>query len=220
MGSVSDPNPTTHEEINMSTTTPSHDDLSYLRRLAESGRDVPLMAGPYLMAGGGWFAAASLTQWPVLRNLVQFSETQAMGAWLVAAAGFAVHLAVLIRRDRHRTETVGNRAVSAVWTGAGFGIFAFWLGVATLAYQRGDAWVMNTISLQVLSVYGTGWMVAAAMARQGWMQAVAALAFLFVPVLGLVIGSGHEYLVYALALLATAVLPGRRLARQARQALG
>lgn len=204
----------------MSTTTPSHDDLSYLRALAESGRDTPLMAGPYLMAGGGWFAVASLAQWPVLRNLLQFTEGQAMGTWLLAAAGFAVHLAILIRRDRHRTESFGNRAVSAVWTGAGFGIFAFWLGVATLAYQRGDAWVMNTISLQVLSVYGTGWMVAAAMARQGWMQAVAALAFLSVPVLGLVIGSGHEYLVYALALLATAVLPGRRLARQARQAAG
>lgn len=204
----------------MSSLTPSNDDLSYLRNLAESGRDAPLIAGPYLIAAGSWFAAASLAQWPVVLELLQLGAVQAMVAWLLAAVGFAVHLAILRRLDRHRSQSFGNRAVNAVWQGVGFGIFAFWLGVTIMAYQQGNDWVMNTIGLQVLSVYGIGWMVAAAMARRGWMQVVAALAFLTVPVLGSVMGSGHEYLVYAAALLATAVLPGYRLARQSAQSAG
>ena len=46
----------------MPTNTPLQDDLSFLRTLAERGLDTPLMAGPYLIAGGSWFAAASLIQ--------------------------------------------------------------------------------------------------------------------------------------------------------------
>ena len=50
------------EEPKMPTNTPLQDDLSFLRTLAERGLDTPLMAGPYLIAGGSWFAAASLIQ--------------------------------------------------------------------------------------------------------------------------------------------------------------
>lgn len=46
----------------MLTDTPPQGDLSFLRTLAERGLDAPLMAGPYLIAGGSWFAAASLVQ--------------------------------------------------------------------------------------------------------------------------------------------------------------
>ena len=139
-----------------------------------------------------------------------------MLAWLVAAAGFAIHLTLLIRRDRSKVENSANRVVNAAWTGVGFGIFAFWLGVAAMAYQRGDGFVMNTISLQVLSVYGIAWTIAAVVTGQGWMKANAFFAMLTVPVLGLFVGTGQEYLIYAIALVLTAVVPGVRLSRQAQ----
>jgi hypothetical protein len=53
----------------MSNSPSPSEDLSFLRSLAESGRDAPLMAGPYLIAGGGWFAAASLIQWLPIRGI-------------------------------------------------------------------------------------------------------------------------------------------------------
>ena len=200
----------------MPTDTPPQDDLSFLRTLAESGLDAPLMAGPYLIAGGSWFAAASLVQWPLLRDLAGLSADQAVAAWLISALGFAVHLTILIRRDRDKVETTSNRAVNAVWSGIGFGIFAFWVGVAMMAYQRDELFVLNTISLQVLSVYGIGWLVAAAITREGWMTFTAIAAFGTVPVLGLFVGTGHEYLIYAIALVLTAVIPGVRLLRTAQ----
>lgn len=196
------------------------ENLAFLRQLATAGKDAPLMAGPYLIAGGGWFGAASLIQWPPLRELLGLDFGQAMLAWLLAAAGFALHLTLLIRRDRNKVENSANRTVNAAWSGVGFGIFAFWLGVAAMAYQRGDGFVMNTIPLQVLSVYGIAWTIAAAVTGHGWMKANAVFALLTVPVLGLFVGTGHEYLIYAIALALTAVVPGVRLVRLAQHNQG
>jgi hypothetical protein len=126
-------------------------------------------------------------------------------------------LFVLIRRDHHKVENSVNRVVNASWMGVGLGIFAFGLGVAAVAWQRGDAFVMSTISLQVLSVYGIAWMIAGAAAGQDWMKANAFFALLTVPVLGLFAGTGHDYLVYAIALVLLAVVPGVRLSQQAQR---
>lgn len=196
------------------------ENLAFLRQLATAGKDAPLMAGPYLIAGGGWFGAASLIQWPPLRELFGLDFGQAMLAWLLAAAGVALHLTLLIRRDRNKVENSANLAVNVTWSGVGFGIFAFWLGVAAMAYQRGDGFVMNTIPLQVLSVYGIAWTIAAAVTGHGWMKANAFFALLTVPVLGLFVGTGHEYLIYAIALALTAVVPGVRLVRLAQHNQG
>jgi len=196
------------------------ENLAFLRQLATAGKDAPLMAGPYLIAGGGWFGAASLIQWPPLRELLGLDFGQAMLAWVLAAAGFALHLTLLIRRDRNKVENSANRTVNAAWSGVGFGIFAFWLGVAAMAYQRGDGFVVNTIPLQVLSVYGIAWTIAAAVTGHGWMKANAVFALLTVPVLGLFVGTGHEYLIYAIALALTAVVPGVRLVRLAQHNQG
>lgn len=195
-------------------------DLSYLRSLATAGQDAPLMAGPYLVAGGGWFAAASLVQWPPLRDLLGLGPQQAVLAWLVAALGFAVHLAVLLRRDRGRAENHSNRAINAVWSGIGFAIFAFWVGIAVMAWRRGDAFLMNSISLQVLSLYAVGWFVAATMTGQSWMRVNALFVLVTVPTLGMLVGTGHEYIAYAIALVLTAVHPGHRLMRAAALGLG
>ena len=202
------------------TTHTAEENLAFLRQLAHAGQEAPLMAGPYLIAGGAWFGAASIVQWPLLRNLLGLSFGQATLAWLVAAAGFAIHLALLIRRDRHKVENSTNRVVNAAWTGVGLGIFAFWLGVAAMAWQRSDGFVMNTISLQVLTVYGIAWIIAGAATGQGWMKANAFFALLTVPVLGMFVGTGHEYLIYAIALVLTAIVPGVRLTRLAQQDRG
>ena len=176
------------------------------------------MAGPYLIAGGGWFAAASLIQWPLIRDLLDLDANRAAIAWLIAAAGFAIHLAALIKRDRNKVENTSNLAINAAWTGIGFGIFAFWMGTAVMAYQRGDGFLMNSISLQVLSVYGIGWSVAAAMTRQSWMKFTAFAAFATIPILGAFVGTGHEFLIYSIALVLTAVVPGIRLSRESHTA--
>ena len=89
-----------------------------------------------------------------------------------------------------------------------------------MSWRRGDAFLMNSISLQVLSLYAVGWVVAAAMTGQRWMHVNAMIALATVPTLGLLVGTGHEYIVYAIALVATAVRPGHRLMRAAALGMG
>jgi hypothetical protein len=140
-------------------------------------------------------------------------------AWVIAAAGFAVHLALLIRRDRALPETTLNRALGAVWSAIGFGIFAFWLGAFLLTLRSGAEAVgpvMGTIPLHVLSAYGVAWAAYRLISRRSWAGWVAAASFVAVPLMAVVQGSSHEHLLYALVLVATAVVPGFRLRAAAR----
>jgi hypothetical protein len=76
---------------------------------------------------------------------------------------------------------------------------------------------MNVISLQVLSVYGIAWLVAAAMTGQFWMKLTAFAAFATIPILGAFVGTGEEFLIYAIVLVLTAVVPGVRLVRESQR---
>ena len=203
------------------TASPAHavEDLAFLRDLAESGRDAPFGGGDYLIAGGGWFALASLIIWAGAQGLFGLSLPSAHLAWVIAAVGFAVHLALLIRRDHALPETTLNRALGSVWSAIGFGIFAFGLGAFLLSLRSGAEAVgpvMSTIALHVLSAYGVAWATYRLISRRSWAGWVAAASFVAVPVMAAVQGSGHEFLVYALVLLATAVIPGFRLRAAAR----
>lgn len=190
-------------------------DLDYLRRLTEAGRHAPLSAGPYLIAGGGWFGFASL-----IMGLLELAGNPARGnlpgaVFLAAALGFGLHLAYLIGRDRGQTETHSNAAINAAWTAAGFGIFAFWIAATIVAVRHQSGFFMNSIPLLVLAVYGIAWWVAAVVSQQAWMKSVVAATYLGLLVVALAIGSRYVWLAYALALLGTALLPGLRLVRTA-----
>ena len=190
-------------------------DLAFLRGLAEAGRDAPFGGGDYLIAGGGWFALASLVVWLGSQGLFGLSLPSAHLAFVIGGLGFAATLTYLVRRDRGQVETATNRALGVAWTAIGWSIFAFVIGVALMAY-RGQPVALATISLFVVSVYGIGWMLAAAVTRQGWMSATAFFTFLTVPVLGALVGTGQDYLAYAIALVLIAVVPGFRLRAAAR----
>ena len=203
------------------TASPAHavEDLAFLRDLAESGRDAPFGGGDYLIAGGGWFALASLIVWAGAQGFFGLGLPSAHLAWVIAAAVVAVHLALLIRRDRALPETTSNRALSAVFSAIGFGIFVFWLGAFVLTLRSGSEAVdpvMSSISLHVLSAYGVAWTAYRIISRRSWAGGVAAASFVAVPLMAAVQGSGHEYLVYALVIVATAVIPGFRLRAAAR----
>lgn len=188
-------------------------DLDYLRRLAEAGRNAPLSAGPYLVAGGGWFGFASL-----LMGLLALADHPVRGNWtgavfFAAAVGFGLHLAFLIRRDHSQIETNSNAAINAAWTAAGFGIFAFWAAATIVAIRHHSGFFMNAMPLLVLAVYGIAWWVAAVVSRQAWMKGVVAATYAGLLVVALAIGTRYVWLAYAVALLGTALLPGLKLVR-------
>lgn len=197
------------------TTETTTRDLDYLRRLAEAGRHAPLSAGPYLVAGGGWFGFSSLVM-GLLELAGNPTSVNFVGAvFLAAALGFGLHLFFLIRRDRATAETNSNAAINAAWTAAGCGIFAFWVAATIVAIRHQSGLFFSAIPLVVLVVYGIAWWVAAVVSRQPWMKGVVAATYAGLLGVALAIGTRYVWLAYAVALLGTALVPGLKLVRTA-----
>jgi len=193
-------------------------DIGWLRALAESGQNAPLQAGPYLVAGGAWFGGASL-----FLGLQQLGVASPVAAtmpwiWLVAAIGFGTTLALLIRRDREQVERGPNRLINATWSAAGFGIFVYWAASSILATRLDNAVVMATMAPAVMVIYGLVWWIKGSLTGSAWMRGLALISFASVFLVALAMGSPFAWLTYSVALLATALLPGLHLMRQARRA--
>ena len=191
------------------------EDLAFLRDLAEAARNTPFGGGDYLIAGGGWFSLASILVWLGAQGVFGPILPSAQYAFPICGLGFAGTVAYLMRRDRGRVETAANRALGMAWAAIGWSILAFCTGAAVMAY-RGQPFALNTITMFVVSVYGIGWALAATITRQGWMSVTAFFTFLTVPVFGALVGSGQEFLAYAITLVLIAVIPGLHLRAAAR----
>ena len=200
----------------MNTATTPQNDLSFLRALAEAGRDAPLQAGPYLVAGGGWFAAASLVIGLQALSVIALPAAAMWSVWLVAMVGFSGTLFLLIRRDSQRVANTTNAVIGAAWSAAGWGIFAFFLAVYIVAARMDSYAVLNTIALAVLVLYGMCWKLSAEITRQRWMNGVTALTFVALLLVAASMGSQWTWIAYAVALVLSGVLPGLYLMRLAR----
>ena len=202
----------------MTTDEAPNDDLSFLRNLAEAGQDAPLTMGPYLIAGGGWFGLASLViglaQIGVIPSGVNAVLWQSM---LIAFVGFAVTLFFLIRRERGRVQNTTNNTLGAAWSAVGWGIFLFAVAIFIVAAKTGEGYLLNSISLVVLTLYAVAWKLSAAVSRKTWMNAIVFLTVVSLLIVAASIGSMFSWLAYAAALILSAVLPGFYLVSLARK---
>jgi len=183
-------------------------DVEWLRSLAESGRNGPLQAGPYLAAGGAWFGGASLALAFAQLGVLALPGGAETWIWTFAAGGFFATLALLIYRSRNDTERGHNRLINATWSAAGATIFVYWLASLLLALRLDDGIVMVTMAPAVMSIYGLVWWVKGSLTGIPWMRVLALLSFASVFVLALAVGSPYVWLSYTVALVATALLPG------------
>lgn len=202
----------------MTTDNAPNDDLSFLRSLAEAGQDAPLTMGPYLIAGGGWFGIASLViglaQLGVIPGGANAMVWQAM---LIAVVGFAVTLFMLIRRERERVQNTTNNTLGAAWSAVGWGIFLFAVAIALVAVRTGEGYLLNSISLVVLTLYAVAWKLSAEVSRKPWMNVIVGLTVVSVLIVAASIGSMFSWLAYAAALFLSAVFPGFYLASLTRK---
>ena len=202
----------------MTTDEASNVDLSFLRNLAEAGQDAPLTMGPYLIAGGGWFGLASLViglaQIGAIPSGVNAVLWQSM---LIAFVGFAVTLFLLIRRERGRVQNTTNNTLGAAWSAAGSGIFFFAVAIFIVAARTGEGYLLNSISLVVLTLYAVAWKLSAVVSRKPWMNGIVFLTVVSLLTVAASIGSMFSWLAYAAALLLSAVLPGFYLVSLARK---
>jgi len=193
-----------------------HDDIAYMRAMAQEGRNAPLLSGPIMVAAGIIFGTASLAQWSIQTGIVDVSPWAQLWVWVASGAAFGVALSVLIRRlnTKPGARSAGNKAVGAAWTGVGFGIFAMWAAFMAVGLTSGSWEMMRAMPIVVFAAYGSAWFVGGTMAGVKWMNWVAMLSYAGAVLLGVFSTSPHLLLIYAVMLVLVALLPRLALMRQ------
>ncbi|MNX40962.1 hypothetical protein D3C86_713550 [compost metagenome] len=193
-----------------------HDDIAYMKALAQEGRQAPLLAGPVLVAAAVIFGAANLGQWALVSGVVTASPWAPLWLWIGAGVAFGIVLAMLIQRMKSKPgcNSAGNRAVGTAWSAVGYGIFATWLGLMAIGFQSGDWSAMRLMPTIVFVAYGSAWMVAGAMTETRWMTVIAILAYVGAVAMAWFSSTPVLYLIFTFMLLAVALVPGMILMRQ------
>lgn len=192
------------------------DDIAYMRSLAHEGRHAPLLAGPILIMASVVFGAANIGQWAIQAGIIQVNPWAQLGLWIASGVVFAIGLTMLIGRMKGKpgVNSAGNKAVSAAWSGVGYGIFVTWLALVALSFKTGNWSWMAVMPTTVLVAYGSAWMIGAAMTRTRWMSLTALAAYAGAVAVAWFIDSAMIYLVFTAVLMAVALVPGIILMRQ------
>ena len=186
-------------------------DLEYLRSIAESGRQAPLLGGRFFVWWGVLAAITLLVHWSILSGYLPI-PAEAVGAiWmaygLIGMAGAQV--LALGLRGKPGSGAVGNRAERAVWGAMTATIFLYAIGAAiSFALGRGNPVLFETIPLVAFCGYGISFSVTAAMGGPGWMKPMAWTAWLAAAGGFYFIGTPELYLYAAGVVMLLALIPG------------
>jgi len=195
--------------------TPSlKDDISFLRSLAEAGRDRPIVGGIILVAAGAIFGGGALLQWLVLLhwisapisispmfNLINFGALA-----LFVAACFALRP---LMRARFAKIGVGQatRSFAMAWNAIAIGIVVVSLVTAIDFRRTHDPVLFAQQACTIITLYGVAWLASATAPRRTLFFAVAGLSFLLAIGCALVPGP-TQVLAFAVTILLVAFVPG------------
>jgi hypothetical protein len=197
------------------------DDLSFLRAMAEEGRDIPLTAGPPLLSSGATFGVAcAAAAWGGLSGRITEPWVY-VALFLGAGLAHAVVMRLIASSPaiRRGAASRANLATNLAWTAVATSIVATTLALIAIAFSTQDWRVMIALPSIVMAAYGGAWSVAAAVSRQRWLWLVALGAFALAIGEGAVAGSAVAfYGLFVAGVFLLVALPGLVLTLKARRA--
>jgi hypothetical protein len=193
-----------------------HDDIAYMKSLAEDGSR-PVIRGAPIFWAGLVFGAASLAQYGFQSGLLPLGNPwYPVAAWLGAGVVFGLTF-LLPTGQRACSPHPAARAVQSVWSAVGLAIAALGLCMITAGSRIHSIEAMTAlIAPMILILYGIGWWVAAVVSSQGWLKWICAGCFLVAPGLAFLATLPEQMLAYAGCLILFATLPGLILMRSAK----
>jgi hypothetical protein len=196
----------------------AREDLAFLRGLAEEGRNTPLIGGSMLAWAGLIFGLASLVFYAELTRTIDPPGSGLV--WLLAIILYAVIGTATVVRLRRQSGSQGTRskALGSAWSSVGYAIFAIWLAFAAASFRTGEEVIMYMFSPVIMALYGLCWSVAASLSPKTWLKAAAGASFIAAVATAWYAGEPEQFLVYAIALILTTLIPGLMLIREARAA--
>jgi hypothetical protein len=192
------------------------DDIAYLRGLAESGRNRPILGGAAQAAAGLVYAGACFVQWAVIVGKVPVADGRSTSnlIWLVASALVAVVTAIFYSGARRKLGTHGGAPTTSfgmAWAACGFGIVVAIADLGFTAYKLHQPAIIFAIAPVAFAFYGAAWWVAGAATKRRWMFLASAVSFAVSLTLAIMPVGVDTLLVIAAALFLTLALPGLKL---------
>ncbi|MNE07257.1 hypothetical protein D3C77_206650 [compost metagenome] len=193
-----------------------HDDIAYMKALAQEGRRTPMLGGRILAAAGLVFGLTALVHYGAAAGLVMIGGWGFAVLWAAAMAVFFAALMVFIQKDKSKpgAHSLVNRAGGAGWMGVGLATFVLFLSMAVIAWTTGRGEVFLIFPSLIFALYGSGWAVSATMSGQRWQWRLAIGSWIAAPLIAFLTGSALMWLGYAAGLFLFALVPGLILARQ------
>ena len=191
--------------------SPLADDLDFVRQMAEEGASAPSLGGRFAFMWGVLITLALLIHWlafqpwsPMKPQYLLYSWLGIVGLGMIGNFTLGSGLA-----NKPGSSAPGNRAGEAIWMiiGPGFGVL--FAGIAVAVYARGQsAMLFNMIMPAAFLAYGAAAGVSAALFRQKsqWIVAILCLAATFGT--AALANTSEAYLIAALGVFVTQVIPG------------
>ena len=193
-----------------------HDDIAYMKALAQEGRRAPLLGGSILIAAGLVFGLASIVAYGIDSGILSVPPVAYAFLWGGAGLIFFAVLMLQVRRTSGRpgANSVVNRAGGAGWMGVGLAIFVMALAMTVVSWKTGSDVSFMLFPSLIFALYGSGWAVSATMSDQKWQWTLAIACWIAAPLIAFLTGSPLMWLAYAAGLFLFALLPGVLLVRQ------
>lgn len=199
-----------HVEKGMSDLSRLRADIDFVKTLAVEGGQVPLKAGFPLFLAGLIFGAAALLHYAATISISPFAGLSSFAIWGSAMLVYALWGIGWGIKNRAGLKVQGNknRVVGTVWGGIGFSIFLFSVTLGILAYRLQNPQLGMFMMPMVLALYGLGWIITSEVSAQRWMTWIGIGCFVITPLIAWLSLRPEQLLVYALALICSALIPG------------
>ncbi|WP_019960224.1 hypothetical protein [Woodsholea maritima] len=186
-------------------------DLAYLRDLAEAGQSAPLVGGRISVWWGGLTSLTMVIHWAIAAHYLPLDARAFLPLWLSYMVIGSLGSFLLIRtvKTMPGAGSINNRVIASVWPSAGIGIFASFIGVfigVSTGQLPGIAF--NYLLPFALLAYTIAWLTTAMMARDVKHAIPGVIAGLGLIASVIFVMSAHVYLVTALAIFFSTLIPG------------
>ncbi|HET9639928.1 MAG TPA: hypothetical protein VFP12_12055 [Allosphingosinicella sp.] len=199
----------------MTSADSTHDDLRYVRQLAESGAHAPLLGGRFMAWWGLLLTAAYIAHHLALSGAIGDGRSIFAIIWGgFSVLGIAGQLALARSMPaKAGAGSAGNRATRTVWTAAAAAIGSMFLGCAAAAGAGAGRMTFDWIVPVAFAVYACALIVTGSLARNRPTFAAGAGAVIMVGLFTALILSPDRYLVAAAGTALTVLLPALVLLR-------
>jgi hypothetical protein len=198
----------------MNEQTSLHEDISFLRKMAESGRRGQILGGVFLAGAGMVFGVASFISWAGRTGILPVQGWDELYLWLGAGALFIAYWLFMFFRFRVGTKGVvsaSNAMFGAIWSACAGGVMVSFCTTLMVAGRLSAPVTVNAYIPVIFAFYGTAWFACAFTAKRTWMYAAGLGSYAFALVIAALTADALQSLAMGVGLILLIAVPGFKL---------